>query len=184
VGILNGLVGRNRPGRVHLRTPGYWGFLLTASTDLTGPMGTLDHVGFVVDNVEDYLRRLSRIARVSVREIIEPHQFQTENRVLRGKPAFWMARAAFGELGGVPLELIQPLEGESIWHEHLQKYGSGLHHLGYRVEDLETEIQRMGTLGISVVQQAHNVGRSVWAYLDTVSQLGIILELRQIDQVG
>ena len=55
-------------------------------------------------------------------------------------------------------ELIEPLEGPTTYHEFLAQRGEGLHHLGYYVDDIDTEIARMAALRYPLLQS----GRGVW----------------------
>ena len=61
-------------------------------------------------------------------------------------------RLARGDMGGIGLELIQPLKGRSVYGEFLEKKGEGIHHLAFMVEDLDAEIADMEKRGFKVVQ--------------------------------
>ena len=61
-------------------------------------------------------------------------------------------RLADGGMGGIGFELIQPLEGHSIYDEFIEEKGEGIHHLAYLVEDLDKEIADMAERGFKVLQ--------------------------------
>ncbi len=84
-------------------------------------------------------------------------------------------------LGGTDpqLEFIQPLEGPSIYHEHLEAGGSGLHHLAFSVTDVRAMTAEMERAGFGVLQSGYGFGADGsggFAYYDTVAAIGYIAE--------
>jgi hypothetical protein len=63
-------------------------------------------------------------------------------RNYHGRPAWGREKIAIAQVGGVQLELIQPIDGNSIYSDHLVKRGEGLHHIQLLVDDVHeaTEI--------------------------------------------
>ena len=53
----------------------------------------------------------------------------------RGAPGSFSFRHALAWKDGVQMELIQPIEGRSIFADHLEQHGEGLHHVGIYVPD-------------------------------------------------
>jgi hypothetical protein len=49
----------------------------------------------------------------------------------RGRPADFTYLGAEAKVGEVWIELLQPLDGQSLFTEWLERRGEGLHHLGY-----------------------------------------------------
>jgi 4-hydroxyphenylpyruvate dioxygenase-like putative hemolysin len=80
------------------------------------------------------------------------------------------------KVGDVQIELVQPLEGNSIFKEFLEKRGEGIHHLKYTVSDPEQVLERLRKEGIEILQSG-KLGQGAFYYLDTESRLGFILEL-------
>ena len=85
------------------------------------------------------------------------------------------------QLGEVQIELIQVLKGETIHSKFVEKRGEGLHHLGFFVEDIEKELARLEKEGIKVLERGSVLGVVKFAYLDTESFFGVVLELIQLD---
>jgi hypothetical protein len=54
--------------------------------------------------------------------------------------------------------LIEPLDGPSLFAEHLAQCGEGLHHLWYDVDDLEAAVAAMAERGYAVLQSGRGVG--------------------------
>lgn len=103
--------------------------------------------------------------------------FETEytDRTYRGKPGNFEMRIALAPFGTVYLELIEPLEGESIYDEFLEKNGEGLHHLGFDVDDIEDRISAMEKIGVQVLQSGKSP-EVAFAYMDTMALSGFIME--------
>lgn len=85
-------------------------------------------------------------------------------------------RLAKSNLGGIGFEVIQPLKGETVYTEFLEKHGEGLHHLAFRVEDFDAEVDEMKKRGFNVVQTGA-LPNSRWAYFDTDIVGGMLIEL-------
>lgn len=94
---------------------------------------------------------------------------------VRGAPAEFSMRLAFH--GSAPeLELIQPLEGASIYAEWLAERGSGLHHLAIAVTSLDEAVAQAGFPVLQAGRGFAPAGRGGFAYFDTVDALGYLLE--------
>jgi len=111
--------------------------------------------------------RLDTFGRESVQEL-----------TVRGEPAVFSMRLAFH--GAAPeLELIQPLDGPSIYAEWLAATGGGLHHLAVAVTSLAQATAAMERAGFPTLQAGHGfapAGRGGFAYYDTAAALGYVLE--------
>jgi methylmalonyl-CoA/ethylmalonyl-CoA epimerase len=95
---------------------------------------------------------------------------------IKGKHAKYSMHVAICEMENILIELIQPLAGDTIYREHLEQKGEGLHHLGLIVENLDLEIERFETGGIGTLQTGR-FQEGGFAYLDTQEKFGTILEL-------
>jgi methylmalonyl-CoA/ethylmalonyl-CoA epimerase len=96
----------------------------------------------------------------------------------RGRPgAFSMRAALCGE--GPQIELLQPLEGPSIYHDWVGEHGWGIHHFGFFIGDLDACIAQMAARGFPVIQQGRGYGvdgDGGYAYFDTQAGPGALLE--------
>ena len=98
----------------------------------------------------------------------------------RGKPAGYSLAVAWASLGSWTLELIQPKRGQSIYHEHLDKHGDGIHHLGIYLDDYEKGYKEFIERGYKQTQggpieSVDRTGR--FDYFETEVEFGTILEL-------
>jgi hypothetical protein len=99
---------------------------------------------------------------------------------VHGKPTPFALRIAFGALGGVLLELLEPLDDRSPHAEFLSEHGEGLHHLAYLVADFDEQLAaiRAAHPGLSMLIDGTGPGNPVrWAYLDVSTARGTVIEL-------
>lgn len=82
------------------------------------------------------------------------------------------------QVGQVELELIQPLEGESIYKEFLEKKGEGLHHLSFFVHDIDEEEARLTKQGFKALASGRRPGGG-FTYFETDRVGGVVMELIQ-----
>ena len=87
-------------------------------------------------------------------------------------------RIARSDLGGLTVELIQPLKGKSIYDEFLEEKGEGLHHLAFMVDDVDAEAAKLEKSGFKVVQTGA-MSNTKWAYLEAAESSGLMIELCQ-----
>jgi methylmalonyl-CoA epimerase len=84
-------------------------------------------------------------------------------------------------LGAVDVELLEPRDPESPIAKFLARRGPGIHHLCFRVADLESALARCRAAGYRLVDDAPRVGaggRRI-AFLHPKSTAGILLELTE-----
>src|SRR5512133_865896 len=94
---------------------------------------TFVQIGVVVADLDETIKNLGEIFGIGPFRVIDwPPEGRTDIRkYYYGEPGNFTARMAFTELGPVELELIQPVEGESIWADFLREKGGGIHHLRF-----------------------------------------------------
>ncbi|WP_320128610.1 VOC family protein [uncultured Sphaerochaeta sp.] len=100
----------------------------------------------------------------------------------KGKPIQYKARIALSYFGTTRIELIQPLEGHTIYSDFIEKHGHGLQHLGVYVQDIQKALKEAEAGGFSVVMEGGGFGLDGdghFAYLDTEEKYGICYELIQ-----
>lgn len=98
----------------------------------------------------------------------------------KGRPEYFTAKLALAEVGPIMLEVIQPLDGESIYKEFLREKGEGLHHIACfkfdSLEELNMTINEFEKMGVNILQ-CGNFEHTIFYYLDTEKIFGFILEL-------
>ena len=98
----------------------------------------------------------------------------------RGQPSEYKMRVALSWIGPLRVELIEMLEGDTVYADFVREHGYGVHHFGVLVEDMEEAIAQGKAAGLSMTQDGAGFGRDGdghYAYLDTEGKIGITLEL-------
>lgn len=91
------------------------------------------------------------------------------------------ARIVSLHLGPVDVELLEPSDPASPIAKFLAKRGPGIHHVCYRVPDLDAALERCKTAGYRLVDEKPRLGaggRRI-AFLHPKSTNGILLELTE-----
>lgn len=101
-----------------------------------------------------------------------------------GKPAEYKMRIALAQLSpSMRIELIEMLEGETIYADFVEEHGYGLHHVAVLVDDMQAAIGEAEAAGIPVIQDGQGFGLDGdghYAYLGTEERIGTILELVEV----
>ncbi len=135
-------------------------------------LNDVSQIGIVVRDMEKTINNYSEIFGISFPKIFFPEYF---NLVYRGKPGNFRIKVAVGMMGKLEMELIQVLEGESLYQEFLEKNGEGLHHVGFDVENVWERAEALQKLGIDVLLKGERAGAR-FAYMNTQRIVGIIVE--------
>lgn len=77
------------------------------------------------------------------------------------------------------VELIQPTDPDGAIARFMQKRGEGMHHVAYRVTDLQGALNRLAADGIRLIDAAPRVGAHGWriAFIHPESCCGVLTEL-------
>ncbi|MFC6938964.1 VOC family protein [Salinirubellus sp. GCM10025818] len=193
------------------------------------PLPEISHVAFVVDDLEDAMRRFGRLLGIEPWLLYRYEPPRLAHTTVRGEPTDYSMRVALSDVGGpvdllskvlpsgvlrrlvdwvtalrdrlglgasstdhrsplaslpnpglpgVNVELIEPLEGESTYTEHLDSGGSGIHHVGcFAYDDPRAVVETYEAAGIPVIQSGRFEGLEFW-YLDMTEELdGLMLEV-------
>jgi methylmalonyl-CoA/ethylmalonyl-CoA epimerase len=141
-----------------------------------------DQIGILTGDLEEAMHRYSQVFACGPWSVWTYGPTTMSESSFRGQPGCFEMRLALAGTGP-QLELIQPLRGPSIYDEWLEEHGEGLHHIGTRVADLDHGVSDARARGFEVIQSGRGYGLDGdggFAYLDTASQLGIILELIEV----
>lgn len=86
---------------------------------------------------------------------------------------------AFVGFGLGRIELLQPTSVDSTVQRFLDKRGSGLHHIAYRVSDIEAALERLAAAGVRLIdaQPRAGAGGHRVAFLHPQSTGGVLVEL-------
>jgi methylmalonyl-CoA/ethylmalonyl-CoA epimerase len=117
---------------------------------------------------------------------IGPWHFYTYGKPLvrkmsyHGEPAEYRMRVALSYLGPTRIELIEPMEGDTVYADFVEAHGYGVHHFGVLVDDMEEALAEAEAAGLVMTMDGSGFGRDGdghYAYLDTEDTLGVTIEL-------
>jgi catechol 2,3-dioxygenase-like lactoylglutathione lyase family enzyme len=155
--------------------------VIAAKPEQLGELGfarTFDQIGIVVSNLDQALDAYTHDLGIEpwVGWMYDEHLLA--RRSLRGEEGRYTMRLAVH--GANPqLELLEPIDGPSIFHEFLDARGPGLHHVAYFVPSFSAAAARLAKLGFPLVQTGggHGLGGDgVFGYFDAAAALGIYIE--------
>jgi methylmalonyl-CoA/ethylmalonyl-CoA epimerase len=97
---------------------------------------------------------------------LEPPRLQDMR--YQGEQVEFSLRHALAWQGEVQFELVEPLSGPSIFRDHLERHGEGLHHVGKYVADHPAAVAQALADGFTPLQSARGFGAEgdgAFAYL-------------------
>ncbi len=89
--------------------------------------------------------------------------------------------AALLDVGDGHIELLQPLGPDTAVGKFLTRRGAGLHHVAYRVEDIEATLAALKAAGLRLIDEQPRTGirDSRVAFLHPASTGGVLTEIVQ-----
>jgi methylmalonyl-CoA/ethylmalonyl-CoA epimerase len=95
-------------------------------------------------------------------------------------------RLGFISLGGVGIELLEPLDPHSSLARFLNTRGPGVHHLAFEVPDIERALARARRSGMRQIGERPRAGAhdTVVAFIHPGSARGVLVELVQRPRRG
>jgi methylmalonyl-CoA/ethylmalonyl-CoA epimerase len=139
-------------------------------------------VGFVVPDLERAVEQYWHLFGIG------PWHFYTYGKPLvkhmtyHGEPADYKMRIALANTGDMRIELIEALEGDTVYADFIREHGYGIHHMAVLVEDIQSAIAQAEEAGLSMIMDGAGFGLDGdghYAYLDTEGLIGTTLELVQ-----
>ncbi|MDR0248399.1 MAG: VOC family protein [Oscillospiraceae bacterium] len=136
-------------------------------------------IAWIVRDIERTKRAFAAFLGVSEPDTVGSGEYAVTRTTYMGKPAPDAdCRMAFFHMGdGLTLELIQPGGGASVWKDHLDTRGEGLHHIGFAVKGTDGVIASAEGLGMRLAQRGkYGDGGGEYAYLDATDTLKCFIE--------
>ncbi|MBL0322922.1 MAG: methylmalonyl-CoA epimerase [Candidatus Kapabacteria bacterium] len=128
-------------------------------------MSAVDHIGIAVKDLEASMGLYRTIFGVT--------EFHREQVVDQGVDI-----ASFS-LGGVRIELTAPLNDESPIAGFIAKRGEGIHHIAFRTDAINDDLQRLAANDVRLINTAPQLGAHdmLIAFLHPKSTGGVLMEL-------
>ncbi|KAB1186611.1 MULTISPECIES: VOC family protein [Haloferax] len=145
--------------------------------DLGIEIPEITQIAFVVEDIEDGMDRFGAILGLGPWDVYEFASPTLHDTTYKGEEHDYSMTLALTYAGDTMIELIEPQEGESIYTEHLDKHGEGLHHVAcFAFEDTEAVVETFEENGMPVLQSGVYDEVPYW-YFDTADQMnGVIFE--------
>jgi methylmalonyl-CoA epimerase len=130
-------------------------------------LSTIDHVGVAVEDID--------AALALYRDTLGMPLVHRETVAEQG------VDAALLDVGDGHVELLQPLGADTAVGKFLARRGPGLHHIAYRVSDLEQALSTLAAGGVRLIDERPRTGirGSRVAFLHPTSTGGVLTEIVQ-----
>ncbi|HEY9159434.1 VOC family protein [Candidatus Binatus sp.] len=127
------------------------------------PIGKLDHIGIAVKSLAEARKFFEDILGAS---------FMYEG----ADEAAGFKLAEF-DLGGLTIELLEPLGPNSFLHKFLEKRGEGMHHLTFNVPDCKSKTAALREQGVRIVDETQWSPTSFEAFISPRAAHGVLIQL-------
>jgi methylmalonyl-CoA/ethylmalonyl-CoA epimerase len=126
---------------------------------------TLDHIGIAVKSLD--AAKIYEALGLSVDHV--------ETVASQG------VRTAFLSAGDANIELLEPAGPESTVAKFIDKRGEGIHHICFRVDDIEEHLDRLKTQGYRLINETPVPGAHGCrvAFLHPAAGNGVLIELSE-----
>jgi hypothetical protein len=139
----------------------------------------ISQIAIVVRDLDATMKKLHETLGWGPWNVYEHKPPSLHHTHLRGQPTAFSMLGAEAHVGDVIVELIQPLDGPSIYKEFLDKHGEGLQHIAcMRHTRAESDAfkERLRAEGAEVLMGGR-IGETIeFYYLDTEPMLKFVLE--------
>ena len=137
-------------------------------------------VAIIVEDLDKAVENYWRLFGIGPWHIYTYGKPLVKKMTYHGEPSEYKMRLALSYLGPLRIELIEMLEGDTVYADFVKEHGYGLHHFGVLVDDMEEAIAQAEAAGLTMTQDGAGFGLDGdghYAYLDTEEIIGVTLEL-------
>jgi methylmalonyl-CoA/ethylmalonyl-CoA epimerase len=130
-------------------------------------LSAIDHIGVAVENLD---------------EAIALHQDTLGMTLVHRETVSEQGvEAVLLDVGDSHVELLQPLGPDTAVGKFLARRGPGLHHVAYRVDDVEDVLRRLAAAGVRLIDERPRTGirNSRVAFLHPAGTGGVLTEIVQ-----
>lgn len=130
-------------------------------------LSAIDHVGVAVEDIDAAIALYQDSLKLPL--------------VHRETVAEQGVEAALLDVGESHIELLQPLAPDTAVAKFLSRRGPGLHHVAYRVEDVERTLGELARAGVRLIDERPRTGirGSRVAFVHPASTGGVLTEIVQ-----
>lgn len=127
----------------------------------------IDHIGIAVQSIEETEEKYFRL--------LGERCFHFEEVPDQG------VRVGFIQVGQQKLELLESIDDNGPIAKFIEKRGSGVHHIAYKVNDIVAELSRLEKEGMRLIDTKPRIGAlGKWvAFIHPKAMDGVLVELCQ-----
>ena len=156
-------------------------------TTMTKNLGlNLTQIAWVVKDIEATLRFFQDVMGVSNFSKVDTIRVKEFGATYYGKPSNAESLVALAYSGGIFIELIQPVSGNSVFQDYIDKNpAGGMQHIAYSipVDKLNKIISEFSDKGFPVISTFdHPIAKIV--FFDTYKEIGVMTEIMGITEEG
>jgi methylmalonyl-CoA epimerase len=137
-----------------------------------GILENLYHVAIAVRDLSavEEVYKTALGLRVEHREVVEDQGVKTSMLVPEG--------------GGTAIELLEPMDENSPISKFLDKRGEGIHHICFKVDDIEAVLERLKKQGVRLIDESPRPGayNSRVAFIHPKAMNGVLVELAEVNK--
>jgi methylmalonyl-CoA epimerase len=137
-----------------------------------GLLQNLYHVAIAVRDLSavEEVYKTALGLRVEHREVVEDQGVKTSMLV--------------SEDGGTAIELLEPMDENSPISKFLDKRGEGIHHICFKVDDIEAVLERLKKQGVRLIDETPRPGayNSRVAFIHPKAMNGVLVELAEVNK--
>lgn len=135
-----------------------------------GKMDSIYHIAIAVRNIDEVEKLYENALglKVTHREVIEDQGVKTSMLEAEG--------------GGTAIELLEPIDDDSPISKFLEKRGEGIHHICFKVDDIESILERLKEHGIKLLNENPQPGAegTKVAFIHPKALNGVLIELAEL----
>lgn len=127
----------------------------------------IDHIGIAVKSIEEASKFYEDVLG---QKVVGIETLSSEN-----------LKTAFVKIGDVEIELLEATSPDSPVAKFIEKKGEGIHHIAFKVDDIEASLEKLKSKGIRLIDEIPKLGAegSKIAFVHPKSTNGVLLELCQ-----
>lgn len=130
----------------------------------------LDHIGIAVKSIEERLHVWKDALGLGLANLEEVEDQKVKVAKL--------------DVSGTHIELVEPTSEESPVFKFIEKRGEGLHHLCFRVDDIEKALADMKSHNVRLIDEVPRIGAGgkKIAFIHPKDMGGVLIELTEKDK--
>jgi methylmalonyl-CoA/ethylmalonyl-CoA epimerase len=130
-------------------------------------MKKIEHIGIAVKSIEEsnkIYEKLLGVCNYKIEEVKSEHVL-----------------TSFFKIGTSKIELLEATSPDSPIAKFIEKKGEGMHHIAFKVDDIEAEMQRLADEGFQLLNEKPKIGadNKLVCFLHPKGTNGVLIELCQ-----